>query len=114
MPFEVVERQRHILQTRLVEHVQHMRGIWEDHGGGTLSSGKAWKSMEWAEPKLIVEEGVPFARQVVYLPHVVGYGAETQLVLDGQHFARESLMFCVQPTGVYPIQTQAEADTKAA
>lgn len=101
MPYE---RSAHCVQNfqfRLVEHVQHLRRIYEQHSQGIIiSPSKAWKSMEWDNPIKIKEDGIDFLRQSVHLPHVIGEGENTELVLDEVRNTRESLLVRLSPYGL--------------
>ena len=100
IPYETTAERVQYFQYRLVEHVQHLRRIYEQHSGGLiLRSGEAWGNMHWAEPKIVTEDGVDFLRQSVYLPYVVGEGGETTLELDAEHHSRNSLYVRLTPYG---------------
>lgn len=100
IPYETSAHHVYNFQFRLVEHVQHLRRLFEQHSGGViLHPDVAWKSLDWAEPRQIKDDNVIFLRQSVYLPHVDGEGFETSLVIDAMHHTRESLMVRLSPYG---------------
>lgn len=96
--YEVEAYQLENFQWRLVEHIQHQRRIYEEHSYGIiLDPSTVWLSMEWGAPHILSEEGISFLRQTTYLPHVVGNGDDTQLLLDAIHNSRESLLTRLSP-----------------
>lgn len=98
IPYEIAADQLSNFQFRLVEHIQHQRRIFEQRSGGeNLSSSEAWKHAEWGEPKIVIEDGISFLRQTVFLPYIVGTGAHTHQVLDAVHHSRESLYVRLTP-----------------
>lgn len=102
MPYEEVATRIHSFQMRLVEHIQHLRRIWELHAEQQqdgLSALEVWNTMEWAEPKIRRENGLEFLRQTVRLPHVEGYRRDVHLVLNGERHTRESLVQRLTPMG---------------
>lgn len=100
IPYERSADYIHSFQCRLVEHVQHLRRIYEQHSYGIiLKSSDAWKRLDWDNPIQITEDGVDFLRQSVHLPHVLGEGEDTELVLNEIQNTRESLMIRLSPYG---------------
>lgn len=98
IPYEIAADQLSNFQFRLVEHIQHQRRIFEQRSEGqTLSSSEAWKNTEWGEPKIVIEDGITFLRQTVFLPYIVGCGDHTHQVLDAVHHSRESLYVRLTP-----------------
>ncbi|MDA0376664.1 MAG: hypothetical protein O3A80_05165 [bacterium] len=98
IPYEISANRVYHFQCRVVEHVQHLRRIYEQHSeGAVLASSTAWNSLKWAEPILINEDGIEFLRQSVYLPHVVGVRRSTSLVLNKDLHSRESLITRLSP-----------------
>ena len=105
--YEVAAKMLDVFQRKIVEHTQNARRIWEDHRGQTnevlndedkvLAPSKPWKKIECGDPHIVNEDGIEFLQRTVYLPEVVGYGADTQLVLDSQHFYREEFIKRLTP-----------------
>jgi len=101
IPYEISANSVYNFQCRLVEHVQHLRRIYEQHSGGAvLASSTAWNSLEWADPKLMNEDGIEFLRQSVYFPHVIGNGTSTSLIINEVYHSRESLITRLSPLGI--------------
>lgn len=101
IPYEISANRVYHFQCRVVEHVQHLRRIYEQHSeGAVLASSTAWNSLEWADPKLINEDGIVFLRQSVYFPHVIGNGTSTSLIINQVYHSRESLITRLSPLGI--------------
>ncbi|MCB9808203.1 hypothetical protein H6770_03005 [Candidatus Peribacteria bacterium] len=104
MPYERVAELLHSFQMELVQHLQHLRRLWEDHKQSSvteeqLTPGEAWNSLRWEKPVVLSEGPIDFIQQIVLLSHVAGVRNETKLIMDNMHNRQVKLYKRLTPYG---------------